>query len=97
VTRVVVRPEAETDLQSAFDWYEQRRVGLGMAFREAVNGTIARIAESPRAYPVRYRELRRALVQRFPYAVYYRPNDDVIVVVAVVHGSRHERVWKSRA
>ena len=50
--QVVVRQEAETDLQSAFDWYEAQRVGLGLAFREAVNRTIARIVESPRAFPV---------------------------------------------
>lgn len=95
--QVVVRQEAETDLQSAFDWYEARRVGLGLAFREAVDRTIARIAESPRAFPVRYRDLRRALVRRFPYAVYYRAYDDVVAITAVVHGSRHERMWKSRA
>jgi plasmid stabilization system protein ParE len=51
VIQVVVRQEAETDLQSAFDWYEARRAGLGLAFREAVNRTIARVAESPRAFP----------------------------------------------
>jgi toxin ParE1/3/4 len=97
VIQVVVRQEAETDLQSAFDWYEAQRAALGLAFREAVNRTIARIAESPRAFPVQYRDLRRALVERFPYAVYCRAYDDVVAIAAVVHGSRHERVWKSRA
>jgi hypothetical protein len=31
---LLVRPEAEGDLASARDWYEQKSTGLGLASRE---------------------------------------------------------------
>ena len=30
--RVIVRPEAEDDLEKAFSWYEDKRKGLGYDF-----------------------------------------------------------------
>jgi plasmid stabilization system protein ParE len=40
--------------------------------------------------------MRRALVRRFPYAIYFRAAPDEIVVLAVIHGRRHPRHWQSR-
>ena len=63
---VVVRPLAERDLEDAEDWYESRRKGLGIEFREAIGTAFARMAESPLAHPAVCRDLRRAIVARFP-------------------------------
>ena len=41
-------------------------------------------------------ETRRALVRRFPYAIYFRPVSDEVVVLAVMHGRRLPRRWRSR-
>ncbi len=97
MTPVILGSEAEDDLLDAFRWYEQQRPGLGLVFRDEVDEAVGRIAREPLAYAVQYRDLRRALVHRFPYAIYYRVQADLIVVVAVVHGKRHARVWKRRA
>ena len=77
-------------------WYDGRRQGLGREFGVAVEGLIARIAESPLAFPRVHRETRRAVLTRFPYAVYFRPTD-VEVVVLAVHGRQHPSRWKSRS
>jgi plasmid stabilization system protein ParE len=37
-----------------------------------------------------------ALARRFPYLIIYRVFPDFISVVAVIHGKRHPRRWKSR-
>jgi len=58
--------------------------------------TIASILQNPLAYPRVYGDIRRALVQRFPYAVYFRPLGDELVVLAVMHGRRLPRRWQSR-
>jgi plasmid stabilization system protein ParE len=55
------------------------------------------IAEHPLRYPVVRRNTRRALLRRFPYAMYFRIYDDVIVVVACMHGRRNPRRWQLRA
>jgi len=94
--RLVFRPEAEAELLDARDWYEAERVGLGAVFAAAVETTITSVLQNPLAYPRVKSDTRRALVRRFPYAVYFRPTDDEIIVLAVLHGRRNPRHWRSR-
>jgi toxin ParE1/3/4 len=83
--KVLLRPEARIDVLHAFTWYENERRGLGVAFRDALDVTMERIASSPRAYPVVHRDLRRALVRRFPFQVFFRVGDEHVIVAAVLH------------
>ena len=93
---VRLRPEAEQDLADAAAWYEEQRQGLGHDFLDEVLTMLASIAETPLMYPNVHRNTRRAVVQRFPFGVYFRVEDTAIVVVAVMHGSRNPRRWKNR-
>ena len=70
---VFFRRAAELDLVAIEDWYEGQRRGLGGEFRQAVDNAVALIADSPLAYPERYRGARRVLLRRFPYVLWYRP------------------------
>ncbi len=94
---LVVRPAAERDVAEARDWYEDQRGGLGSEFLTAVEDVFARIREWPEMYAVEYRGVRRARVNRFPYVVYYRLVEAGVQVIAVMHGSRDPRAWRSRA
>lgn len=79
-----VRPEAEADAFEAALWYEAERPGLGAEFLEAVRSTFERIEEAPLQFPLVLREIRRAILQRFP------------TVVAVAHLHRHPSMWERR-
>ncbi len=92
-----IRPAAEQDLADARAWYEGQRFGLGDEFLTAVDEVFARIAVSPEMYAEEYRGVRRAGLNRFPYVVYYRITQVAVEVLAVLHGSRHPGVWRSRA
>lgn len=94
--RLVFRPEAQAELAEAHDWYERQRPGLGAAFSAAVDAALASIIERPLAYPRVRGEMRRAILRRFPYGVFFRLIDDEIVVLGIVHGRRHPPTWKSR-
>lgn len=94
--RLIIRPPAEADIEAAFRWYEEQSSGLGAEFVRAVDAVLASITREPSAYPVAYRQARRALLRRFPYAVYYLPFSDRIEVAACVHYRRHPRRWRSR-
>lgn len=59
--RLIIRPEAETDMAEAFDWYEERRSGLGREFLEAIRTALAEVTENPLHHSVIYRDVRRAL------------------------------------
>ena len=41
-------------------------------------------------------EFRRALIRRFPFEIFYEPDDHNIVVYAVFHCSQDPDKWKKR-
>lgn len=93
----IVSPEAEDDLAEAKRWYDNRQYGLGTELVECVDEAFATITRLPLVPAPVFEGLRRVLVRRFPYAVYYRVSDDRIDVVAVYHTSRDPRGWQERA
>ena len=94
--QIVVRPAAAADIDEAFLWYEGQRPGLGHEFLAAAQTLIDAVAQYPLRYPVVRRNTRRALLRRFPYAIYFRIYDEAIVVVACMHGRRNPRRWQAR-
>jgi plasmid stabilization system protein ParE len=93
---VRLRPEAEQDLSESARWYEDQRPGLGQEFLDEALATFAAIAEKPLASAAVHGSLRRDLLHRFPFGVFYFADGDGAVVIGVLHGSRHPRRWKSR-
>jgi toxin ParE1/3/4 len=84
-------------MTEARDWYESKRDGLGDEFLGLLGGTFDRIELNPFQYPIIHKTLRRALVDRFPYGVFYRIEESRIGVVAVLHTSRDPKLWKIRS
>lgn len=87
---------ASADLVAAHDWYEQHAPGLGKEFVRMVDAAIAGLARQPELFPPIHRGLRRALVRRFPYAVFYRIDPDAARIVAVLHAKMDIRHLKVR-
>ena len=95
--QLLYRVEAEGDVAEARSWYERQRQGLGRMFQAALRRTEALLKERPTAFPVVHAEHRRAILHRFPYAVYYRPLDESrLEVVAVLHQRQDRRVVEAR-
>ena len=94
--QLLVRAAAAADVEEAYWWYQRQRAGLGEEFLEAVDAILRDIATHPKAYPVIHRETRRALLRRFPYAIFFRVYGETIIVVACMHGRRDPIRWKSR-
>jgi plasmid stabilization system protein ParE len=96
VTRAVVfRPEAEDEALEVRRWYEARRAGLGAEFGAEVDKIVARLADNPLLFPRARGETRRAVLTRFPYALYFRLTADSVVVLAV-HGRQDPSRWHRR-
>lgn len=76
------------DGAAAADWYGIRSVTAALAFAQALELCILRVAEAPLLHPPRFGPFRQCKVRRFPYHVVYRLHDDDVVVVAVSHASR---------
>jgi plasmid stabilization system protein ParE len=93
---VVLRPEARTEFDEAFDWYELQRPGLGVEFAANVQEVFERIADTPQIYKQIFPTVRRGIVSRFPYQVLYQIEEQQILVLAVFHGKRDPKIWQTR-
>ena len=93
---VVFRPEASAEVLETKSWYDGRASGLGNRFIDDLEALLARVVERPVSFPTVRDQTRRAVLRRFPYAVYFRQNDNQIVVLAV-HGRQDPKRWQSRA
>jgi plasmid stabilization system protein ParE len=94
---LIVNWRAEQDLLDAPTCYDEQRDGLGDLFLETVAATFRSIGNMPEVHGRVRGEVRRALVPRFPYGIYYRIDTRQVTVLAVYHASRDPRGWQSRA
>jgi plasmid stabilization system protein ParE len=93
---LVLAPEAELDIAEAYAWYEERRIGLGEEFLSCVDACIQVVCRSPGIHSFIHESYRRALVRRFPYAVFYEYARDTVTVYGVFHTSRDPHKWRVR-
>ncbi len=93
---LLVRKEAEEDIRQAYEWYEEKHKNLGIAFIDEIESKLIGIAEHPDSYTEVKSGVRRALCNRFPYAIYFQKNTDSIVVIAVLHQRRNPVLWHAR-
>jgi plasmid stabilization system protein ParE len=81
----VVAPQAVADIEQAIHWYESKRPGLGNLFLISIESTLVRVRWYPHMHEAACGAARRAVLHRFPHAVYYRVKPDVIELIAVFH------------
>lgn len=94
---VIYTPRARAELIDAQDWYENECPGLGRRFLAAVDAVVEPMSANPRQFPVIYKNVRRALLRRFPYSLMFVIElDDAITVIACFHGSRDPANWQRR-
>lgn len=93
---LVVEPEAAAEIEEAVQWYEGRSVGLGLELARLVRATFSVIERTPLQFPEVERGIRRAVMRRFPYAVYFIVDPDRIAVIAIFHHRRDPARWQSR-
>ena len=93
---IVTRLQAHLDLEEAANWYESRRPGLGLRLLDEIDYVMKRIAAAPLQFPTIRSGVRRALLKRFPYSVYFVAGDEQVEVIAVLHQHRHPDTWRNR-
>lgn len=90
---IVVKTAAELDIQEAYQYYEAQKSG----FVRAVDSCFSKIGRSPNAYPVVHEQIRRSLIHRFPYGIFYTIEGDTIAAIACFHARRNPKDWSSRS
>jgi plasmid stabilization system protein ParE len=94
---VILRPEAQVDVQTTQDDLDRSRAGLGQQFAARLREVFERIEAMPELYGIVWQDVRAARLKQFRYLVYYVVFADRVEVLAILHGSRDSSVWQSRA
>ena len=95
--RIEYHPQTADDLNSALQFYEGERPGLGAECREEIYNAINRIKGSPTLYRKVEGEIRRCLVRRFPFSILYRViGNEVVRILVIRHHRKHPRFGQSR-
>jgi plasmid stabilization system protein ParE len=90
--RVIIRPNAEADLQEARSWYESQRAGLGDELLDEIRRAVRLLETDPERRPFYHRDFRRLLTRRFPYKLFYRVEGGRVIVFRILHAKRkHQR------
>ncbi len=84
---------AVREIGEAFDWYEEQSKGLGSEFELAFELQLKRLEQVPLLYAEIVKGVRRTLLPRFPYGVFYTVKNDLVHVLAVIHNARNPRRW----
>jgi toxin ParE1/3/4 len=96
-----VLDEAKVDALAAAFAVEDGRHGLGDAFQVRYEQTLQSISEMPESF-ARYEHapkgtnIRRAVMRRFRYVVYFEVFPEEVLVYAVGHCSRRPNWWRKR-
>jgi len=84
-------PGVEADVQSGYLWYEGKSTGLGAEFLRVFYACSQELTRNPLAYPKVHRMFRRCLLRRFPYAIYFRVEEDQVIAFGLFHCARDPR------
>ena len=94
---IIVRPEAQLEVQEAFDYYEEKTQGLGFEFMRSLDAALQSVKRNPFSYQTVYQESRRILPRKFPYAIFYLVEENKIIIIACFHQKRHPIDWLRRS
>jgi toxin ParE1/3/4 len=87
---------AKKELFDSSFYYSKQAPGLGAQFLHEVEVFTSRIALSPNRWPRYSKDVRRCVMSRFPFGIYYRVDGEKIRILAIAHSSRYPAYWKLR-
>ena len=86
---VEFRKEALQDILEAISWYECQLEGLGDEFFISLENSKHLIEQNPLQFPTKYKGIRKSIISKFPYIIYYKIEDsDNVLILAVLHMKR---------
>ncbi len=92
--KIIYSPEAEAEFLEAIPYYGSREEIEDDPFLAAMNFHVGEIAHDPDRFPKAGRDIRRCVVRKFPFIIFFRTLPDHIRILAVAHTSRHPDYWK---
>ncbi len=95
--KVEYHPAVEAELREIQRYYEERSPGLGTQFIDEFERQVLAVAAAPERWMVVTADIRRCLMRRFPYIIYFRQvGAERIRITMVKHQRRHPDFGRER-
>jgi len=94
--KIELSHEAEIDFLNSYNFYYDDSPKVADAFFKRINLAFEYIKQNPEIFPVVYKSVRKYVVKKFPFVIYYRIIDNLIQVIAIFHTSRNPEIWNER-
>ncbi|MEO8567699.1 MAG: hypothetical protein ABI419_01140 [Ginsengibacter sp.] len=94
--KIIVKPIVWWDLEEAITWYESERSGLGWDFFIHFEEAKERVLANPNAYQIIIPGVRRILIRKFPYKIFYTISENSIFLIGLIHAKRSNAFIRKR-
>ncbi len=94
--RYIFHPEALLEYEEGIEYYKKISIELARSFIQSVEEGIEKIRGNPEAWQMVEEGVRRHLLKRFPFGIYYTIEGNYITIFAILHMSRKPGYWKKR-
>lgn len=98
---VFIRPEAQQDIEHIALWYHKQAKeandDLDKRFLDTMGNTLDKLSRLGDSFAVVYKNTRKVLLPKFPYAIYYVIDNNALIVFAILHTSRNPITWQQKA
>ena len=91
---IIIKSYVAEDVAEAVLQYEEKRVGLGLEFFNTLEAAYNLIKRNPEIAPVKFKMIRRFVLRRFPYNIFYIIEDKLIVILGVFHAKKDPKKIK---
>lgn len=87
---------AKQEFLDSKNYYEEQQEGLGDKFQYEIKNSVNRIQNFPTTFVKINSNIRKCVVNKFPYNLLYSIENDHILILAVAHHHRKPDYWVER-
>jgi plasmid stabilization system protein ParE len=90
--------DARLDVKEAKEWYRSQKKGLEKRLADDIKTAIFRLRDTPFVHAVRYKNIRIAHLDKFPYSIHFYIDepDQKIIIIAILHNRRNPSIAYKR-
>jgi toxin ParE1/3/4 len=96
MSRIFFHPSARIDLTATLAYYDKQQTGLARKFSDTIESALQTITTYPQIAAIVEGNVRKFVVQQFPFHIFYHESDGEIFVIAILHQRRNPDFWKAR-
>ncbi len=94
--KIELSNEAESDFDNSYIYYSVESENVADNFYKIINKGFQDIINNPEGFQKVFKNVRRYVIKRFPFVIYYRVMESTIQIIAIFHTSRNPEIWKQR-